>query len=138
MTFGEGRPPRRHFNARMSVRFRWLTTPTISQPNVHVNSGFFRSGGARLGLQKNGLPWSLLVDICRFKSAYGLPLNCGLRGGLAVRAGGACCGSVRGERWRARFRISDITCQSDKFNLQSRQSDLPPFLLLAGLHLSAD
>ena len=48
MTSGEGRPPRRHFNARMSVRFRWLTTPTISQPNVHVNSGFFRSGGARL------------------------------------------------------------------------------------------
>ena len=64
-----------------------VTTPTISQSNVHVNSGFFRIGRRAARSSENGLPWSLLVDICRFKSAYGLPLNCGLRGGFGGARG---------------------------------------------------
>ena len=57
MTSGEGRLPRRHFNARMSVRFQPLTTPTTGRSNVHQQRPF-RSGSTRLGRsQKDGLPF---------------------------------------------------------------------------------
>ena len=58
MTSGEGRPPRRHFNARMSVRFQPLTALTTGRSNLRTGNGPFGSGGARLGLsQKDGLPY---------------------------------------------------------------------------------
>ena len=40
MTSGEGRPPRRHFNARMSVRFQPLTTLTTGRSNIHAAAAF--------------------------------------------------------------------------------------------------
>jgi hypothetical protein len=62
MTSGEGRPTRRHFNARMSVRFQPLTTLTAGRSNLRTSSGPSGSGGARLGpSQKDGLPIPLLV-----------------------------------------------------------------------------
>ena len=69
MTSGEGRPPRRHFNARMSVRFQPLTTLTAGRPNLRTSSGPSGSGGARLGpSQKDGLPHRCWDRHWRFKA----------------------------------------------------------------------
>ena len=44
MTSGEGRPPRRHFNARMSVRFPPLTTLATGRSNLRNQQRTFRIG----------------------------------------------------------------------------------------------